>query len=360
MPNRKCIYALLVCAAAAAGQTLPSREWSAGPIGFSGLIDGYYSVNFNHPASRVNQLRAFDARSSQFSLNMAKIVFEHAPEPVGFRVDLGFGRAFETMHAGEAEPGIFRNLQQAYASFKPQAARGLQMDFGKFVTSAGAEVIETHDNWNYSRSLLFTLAIPFYHFGLRAEMPLGKHFSAGAQLVNGWNNVEENNSGKTVGLTGTVNAGRMKWTHVYYFGPEKPELNKGLRHVYDTTVLVTATPKTAFYVNFDYGLEKNVFRGAQRWVGVAGALRQTITPWFALAPRVEWFNDADGWATGAPQKLKEATLTAEFRLRDGFLSRLEYRKDWSNSPFFDRGASLGTVRNQHTVLAGFVAVFGPK
>jgi Putative beta-barrel porin-2, OmpL-like. bbp2 len=27
----------------------------------------------------------------------------------------------------------------------------------------GNEVIETKDNWNYGRSLLFTLAVPYYH-----------------------------------------------------------------------------------------------------------------------------------------------------------------------------------------------------
>jgi hypothetical protein len=29
------------------------------------------------------------------------------------------------------------------------------------VTPLGAEMIETKDNWNYSRSLLFALAIPY-------------------------------------------------------------------------------------------------------------------------------------------------------------------------------------------------------
>ena len=28
-------------------------------------------------------------------------------------------------------------------------------------------MIEAKDNWNYSRSLLFALAIPFYHVGVR-------------------------------------------------------------------------------------------------------------------------------------------------------------------------------------------------
>jgi hypothetical protein len=63
--------------------------WSAGGIDFSGLVDGYYSLNFNHPASRTNQIRSFDVMANQFSLNMAKLVMEHSADPVGFRLDLG-------------------------------------------------------------------------------------------------------------------------------------------------------------------------------------------------------------------------------------------------------------------------------
>ena len=33
--------------------------------------------------------------------------------------------------------------------------------------TAGAEVIENKDNLNYSRGLLFALAIPYYHMGAR-------------------------------------------------------------------------------------------------------------------------------------------------------------------------------------------------
>ena len=41
----------------------------------------------------------------------------------------------------------------------------VQWDAGKFVTPIGAEVIESQDNWNYTRSILFGYAIPFYHLG---------------------------------------------------------------------------------------------------------------------------------------------------------------------------------------------------
>ena len=290
-------------------------------------------------------------------------------DPHGFR-PLSLGRvddawvlssetcAFDLIHGAEQDPGAMRNIQQAYFSVKPPKAGGLQIDFGKFVTSAGAEVIETHSNWNYSRSLLFAWTIPYYHFGLRTSMPLHKNFTAGFQLVNGWNNVEDNNSGKTVGLTGALTTSKVSWYHNYYVGPEKPDTNKGLRHVYDTVLLVTPTPKVSFYLNYDYGVEKFAGAGSNHWTGVAGAARFAVNDWFALAPRLEWFNDAGGFTTGMAQKLKEFTLTGEFKLAGGMFTRLEYRRDWSDQPYFSRGAETPNRKDQSTVLVGMVAHFG--
>ena len=367
MKRSKCLLTCIVLAALAVpgfAQTpapAPAAPpvWSAGGIDFSGLVDGYYSVNFNHPASRTNQLRNFDVMANQFSLNMLKLVMEHSADPVGFRVDLGYGKAFDVINATEASPNASRYVEQAYVSYKPAKLKGFQMDFGKYVTSAGAEVIETHSNWNYSRSLLFAWAIPYYHMGLRTSMPVGKHFTGGFQLVNGWNNVEDNNSGKTYGLSGAVAAGPVTWSNNYYAGPEKTNTNQGWRHLYDSTFLVSGS-KAGFYFNFDYGVDKNPIGSGNVWYGVAGAARYAFTDHFALSPRLEWFNDRNGFSTGTAQKLKEFTLTAEYKFTRGLLSRFEYRRDWSDQPFFERGVTPGGTKNQSTLLAGFVAYFGPK
>jgi hypothetical protein len=172
----------LTLASAQDAGTTPSSPATSPPaaaVEFSGLIDVYYNVNFNHPASRINQLRNFDVQANQFDLNMVKLALEHGADPVGFRLDLGVGRAFEVIHATEDTRGVFRNLEQAYFSYKPAKAGGVRLDFGKYVTSAGAEVIETNSNWNYSRSLLFTWATPYYHFGMRTSFPVHKNFIAG-------------------------------------------------------------------------------------------------------------------------------------------------------------------------------------
>lgn len=343
-----------------AADPAPASPFAIGPVQFSGLVDVFYSTNFNHPASGLNALRNFDQKANSFALNMAKLTVEHEPDPVGFRVDLGFGRMFDTFHATDPAAGIGRYLQQGYVSIKPPKGKGFQLDFGQFTTSAGAEATDTNLSWNYSRSLLFALAAPYFHFGVRASMPLNKYFTAGVQVVNGWNNLEDNNSGKTIGLTGSFATPKFTWNNTYYAGPEKNDENRGWRQLWDSNILISPDAKTGFYVNFDYGTEKNVGGGSQRWVGIGGAARYQFTPVFALTPRVEWFNDADGFATGAIQKVKEFTLTAEGKMNDYSLVRLEYRRDWSNVTYFERGGTPNASKNQNTILVGVVAFFGPK
>ena len=99
--------------------------------------------------------------------------------------------------------------------------------------------------------------------------------------------------------------------------------------------------------------------GSQHWVGIAGAARFQATSIFALAPCLEWFNDFDGFSTGTKQKVKEFTMTAEFKTGDALVTRLEYRRDWSDAPCFERGTG-GTYKSQNTLLVGLVAYFGPK
>jgi hypothetical protein len=345
--------------APAAAPAAPKSAFSQGGMDFSFLFDGYVDTNFNHPDSGYNQLRNFDYRADTLHVNMGKITIDRAPAPVGFHLDVGFGQTFTNIHSTDRAPEGLKYFEQAYVSFKPKSFHGLQIDAGEFVTSAGAEVIETNANWNYSRSLLFALAIPYYHFGVRTTFPVGKAFTGGFQVVQGWNNVYDNNSGKTFGFTGAYAWKKVTWSNVYYVGPEKSHTNKGIRHLYDTTVLVNQTDKLSYYVNFDYGHEAYPGASAAKWGGVAGAMRYQAGKKTAFATRLEFFKDADGWATGAVQNVKEWTLTGEYKMSSWLMARAEFRNDWSDQDYFSKeGAKVG--KNQPTALLGIVAFLGPK
>lgn len=347
--------------ASAPAPAAPST-WSVGPINFSGLVDGYYSYNANHPGTRINQYRNFDVRANSLSLNMAKVTLEHDADPVGFKLDLGFGRAFDLFNFQDTANGFdnMRYVPQAYMTFKPKNAKGLQLDFGKFYTSAGAEPTETHLNWNYSRALMYANG-PYYHFGLRTSMPVNKYLTAGFQLVNGWNNVEDNNSGKTMGFTTAFTAGKFSWLNTYYTGPEQNNTNKGWRNFYDTVFTLNPNDKVSTYLNIDYGNQKFVAgRGSNDWIAVGAAARFQLTKTIAFSPRTEYYYDKDGFITGTAQKLREVTLTGEYKWTEGLLARLEYRRDWSDRAVFERGDNLASGKAQSTVLIGLVAFFGPK
>src|SRR5262249_28451024 len=137
-------------------------------VEISGFVDGYYQWNFNHPVTRTDgPERLFDTRDNSFSLNLTELSVVKNPTPDsrdGFRLDLDFWHAVAKSKQGE--PGgisVFQNIGQAYVSYLAPIGKGLQVDIGEFVTPVGYEVYKTKDDWNYSRSLLFTLAEPFYN-----------------------------------------------------------------------------------------------------------------------------------------------------------------------------------------------------
>jgi hypothetical protein len=329
----------------------------------SGFVDVYFGYNFNTPSTRQAQVRNFDTQHNSFSLNLAEFSLAKKPAAdsrAGFRVDLDYGPTASLVSA--AEPGgaqTFQNVLQAYASYLAPLGHGLQLDVGKFMTPIGNEVIKTRDNWNYSRSLLFTLAEPYYHAGVRASYPINDHFSLSGLLVNGWNNVVDNNTGKTVGVQATLKpTASFTIIQSYMGGPEQADDNTDWRHLSDTVVTYTVTPTVSLAMNYDYGRD-TVGGSSVTWQGVAAYLRYQPKPWFAIAPRAEYYDDPDGTTTGVAQKIKEATLTMEFTPKGGLLLRAEYRRDMSDNLFFLKDES-SLVKSQDTLTVGIVYAFSSR
>lgn len=347
-------------AAPAAPQGGSAPTWSVGPIDFSGAVDVYYTYNANHPGSMTTGLYNFNTQANQFDLSLLKFSMSHDTDPVGFTVDLGYGNTMEIYSSFDNDGGFNQYVEQAFVSWAPTNGNGFQLDFGKFVTSAGAELVESYLDWSYSRSILFAWTIPFYHSGVRVTLPSAGPVSLGFQLVNGWNNLRDNNSGKTIGATSAIDLGFGEWYLNYYAGPEASGTNTGWRHLIDTTLSLSPTDKVGAYINYDYGQDRSPGTLAV-WQGIAGALHYQANDNWSFTGRGEWFQDRNGFSTGVVQKLKEVTFTGEYKLAEGLLTRAEYRHDWSNVPYFERGVLGAGVLStkQDTFTIGVVAFFGP-
>ncbi len=358
------------------------------------LLDGYYGYNFNNPIGRVNRLRAYDVLSNAFSLNQADVVFENAPDLEkdkrwGLRLDLQFGQATETLQgnaANEPRPNVYRNVFQAYGTYIVPIGSGLTVDFGKFASSLGIESNFTQDGMNYSRSYWFDF-LPFYHMGLRMNYPLSKAVTINYWVTNGTQQTEPYNGFKDqfIGL-GIQPRKNFSWNVNYYFGQEHPDVTylpnstdptlptiqgqtfvpvvpapRGKLHIFDSYFTWQATPKWTFALDSDYVIQRLYTNSApaETWGGTVYA-RYRFSPRWAVAGRSEYLADHGGMFSGATQALKEATLTVEQKVIEGLLIREEWRRDFSNQPYFYTNLLGVLKREQNTATVGVVWWFGAK
>ncbi len=326
----------------------------------SGLVDAYYLWSANEEPL---QLRNFDVQHNAFTLNYAEIAIGKPVSDTsraGFRLDFGAGETAEMVNA--FEPGgtdYLKYVQQAYVSYLAPVGSGLTLDFGKFVTPAGAEVIENKDNFNYSRGLLFSLAIPYYHTGARLGYAVNDRVSVTGFLLNGWNNVIENNDAKTVGVSLSLKPTEKVGVIANYLVGEEfaDEDNGGTRNLVDVVVSFAATDQLSVLGNVDYG--KDSLEGLDAdWYGVALGAKYQLTDALAIAPRYEYFKDDDGFATGVAQALQEVTLTAEYKATGGLITRFEFRTDFSDEDFFAKGIEFES--SQPSFSVAFIYAFSSK
>lgn len=383
-------------------------------IHMSGYVDTSYSFNFNRPmkagtSAGTNQLRVFDSRDNNFDLNALEIDFEKsAPESggAGFRTDLLYGlNALVTDGAGLNFGGIGGgsadefDLQQAYGEINiPLNAGSLLGDHinikaGKFVTMAGAEVIESKDNWNISRSMYFGFGEPAAHTGIRTGFDLwDAKLKTTLGLNNGWDLVQDTGNGKTteIGLSFNL-AENLTFSNVNYIGPEsQTDASTGaiiddMRYL-TSSVIVWKTPvqKLTFMAAVDFGNQRNVanlvagltaptpnfdrpFESGQ-WHSYTFYAKYDLTGKMYFAYRGELFFDDDSFRTftttgtaaipSSARRFWGHTVTLDYRPYTNWIARLEYRQDASSAGVYDR--TVGSTEGhstQGTLATELICVF---
>lgn len=357
-------------------------------------MDGYYAYNFNRPVGRVNLLRAYDVSSNSFSLNQATVILERAVDPAagkrfGARLDLQYGQATEALQgnaANEPRPQAYRPVFQAYGTYVAPIGKGLTIDFGKFASAMGYEGNYSKDQFNYSRAYFFNF-LPFYHMGFRNTYTVNDKLTLSYWLINGVQQTEDFNGFKSQVVQVIVKPAKtVQWNFIYHVGREQrdlqPALNPGLPtlptqpglsttpivptpdgrfHLLDTYISWNASPKLTLVGEADYVINRQFENSAPAHVsGGAAYAHYQFTAKSAVAARAEYFSDRGGMFSGVTQALKETTLTYEYKLADGFLARFEWRRDFSNQPFFLTETPGQLKKEQNTATVGLVWWWGQK
>lgn len=325
---------------------------------FGGLADTYYLFNFVRQDG-ANTLtppvgRAFDTNANSITLALAKLTMNASLDPVAFQLDVGYGSDATIINGSTGGPTFM--IEQAFGTISlPIGVPSFTLDFGKFTTSAGAEVIEANNNWLYSRSFLFN-AIPFLHTGVRANLKVNDMVSLQASLVNGWNNDPDNNAWKTGGLQATITPNAMlKIIATSYFGKEAPQAVApstpgDLRFLVDLVAALTLNDKFGLNLNVDYikapalvipAAEADI--AADYQIGAALMARYIINDHFYLSARGEFLSNHSD-TVAHTTTVEEGTLMAGIPVGKNFELRPELRADFSGDQIF----AGGTKKNQFT------------
>lgn len=353
-------------------------------------IENSYVWNLGRTGRRdVNELRLYDFDAG-YTFNVAEFSLKKDPSdryPFGYGLVMTAGIDSQKNHA----VGIFRDgddafpfrntekfdLQEAYGSYKVPIGRGLTVKAGKFVTLLGYEVIESPNNLNFSRSFLFSFAIPLTHVGALASYAPTDWLTLTAGPVVGWDVADDNNSRMSVmGQVALIPLKDLTTGLNWITGPEQNTNDSNSRTVLDLVATYTGVKNLTLGLNVDYGWEEDEAALAASgtrsdhdasWWGYAGYVAYDWTEKLRTAVRGEYFSDSTGVRTAATAagvggrvSLWEVTATLQYKIWRGLVGRLEYRhdEDFDSKVFKVRAPGLvPTSKSQDTITLAFHYLF---
>lgn len=364
-------------------------------VHFHGTLEGAYSYNFNEPSNGITAWRWYDTRHNMIGLQNALLSTEWNAGPVKGLVQLQLGAFTEQFWTGERSPEedlLWRLLQQVTAEWTTPLHR-LSIEGGLFNVPFGPEYNTNYLNWNWSTSNLFAI-MPYQIGGFRANVDLGRGWTARGGVYNGWDRiVTDNNSSKSVMVS-------LEWENpddeeTYFFfnymvGNERSADDpRGpyARHAFDVYAQWHATERLFLRGHVFSGLEPTRGDTIDGWFGAALFAKVDILSWFSVAARgdvVRTFSGSSGQNLFHADSLDDptrstllgsGTLTLDFHPGSHVSLRLEARHDRADFPLFYSGNvprvtpmdamgnptgaayDAATESNQTTVTAGLTTWF---
>lgn len=342
----------LLLAADAPSSTPKVPSWADTLAAWGITANGYVATSYYVSNGYPVNIHQFDTRHDTFQLDEAGFQVAYQPKTgFGALVDVIAGEDAQILNAAEDGSGLF-DIRQAYLQY---ATGPLTVIAGKFLTLAGAEVINPTQNTNFSRSLLFFDNEPLTHTGVRATYAVTDTFNFIAGVNNGWNVMSTDYGSKTgeVGIGWTPNK-VFSLAAQSYFGkteyiPGTAFLVDAQRTLIDVVATYNATSALTFIVNFDWDKQDEAFgpgTSDATWWGVAGYVNYAFNSQWRVSYRMEYLDDKDGFATGAVdgQHLWEGTLTFGYAPTSNFELRLEGRYDSAQvNTFYRTRTALDTA-----------------
>ena len=263
-----------------------------GKVTLEGYIDSYYCYDFNRPSGNNRPYAVSMSRHNEVTINLAFVDLKYSSSRLRARFVPGFGTYINANYTDE--PGVLKNIVEASAGIKIFKTKSVWFDFGVFGSPYTNESAISKDHLAYTRSFAPEF-VPYYLSGAKLSAVLSPKVNAYLYLVNGWQQIEDKNAGKSLGTQVEYrpnNHWLLNWNT--YVGNEKTTQNPDFGNRYFTDVFfIYANGRWSAtgcgYVGFQ---EREQFGSAQWWqANIIG--RYDLTTKISVTGRVEYFHDPE-------------------------------------------------------------------
>lgn len=316
-----------------------------GKVTAGGYIDAYYGYDFNKPSTGERSYFVSMARQNEMTINLAYVDVKYSSSRLRARFVPGFGSYVNANYA--AEPGSFKNIIEGSVGVKIFPNKNFWLDAGVLGSPFTNESAISKDHLMYTRSFAPEY-VPYYLSGVKLSMPVNNKINFYFYLLNGWQQIVDQNQGKSVGTQFEYrpnNYWLVNWNT--YVGDERSITapQNRMRYFSDVYFIYTKGKVSAtgcLYAGIQERENINNTKQSDKWWQANLIGRYSFTDKVSLSGRIEYFSDPksvhitpvtnvsgfNSYSTGLCLNLHIApNIMARFEGRTFFSEKEVYQKD---------------------------------
>jgi hypothetical protein len=324
------------------------------PVKLGGFIDAYYAYDFNAPSNFEREYTTQPVRHNEFNVNLAYLDATVQRDTTRARLAIQYGHSvtkntiFEPKLGPTSGADQAKMIQEAFVGKK--ISSNTWVDAGIFFGNIGAESWISKDNWTYSRALNLDY-VPYYSAGVRLQHQLSNQESVQIQILNGWQNMSENNGAKALGMQyKNILSPTLNFTYNNFLGDEAvvpdPKTNQfkpRFRAYHNFIARWDFSERYQFLAAFDIGHQaQQENHGVDGWTATTLTIRRVLDAKNSLALRTEYYSDPHqtNVSTRTPNgfQILGASLNYDQKLDEFTLWRTEIRGFHSKDRIYPQGS----------------------
>lgn len=312
---------------------------SAQGISFSYYLDSYYSYDFTEPVGNLRQYVTQAARHNEFNINLALIKASYEDEK--FRANLAL-QTGTYPSVNYAEPtALAQMINEANVGVK--IGNSSWIDVGVMGGHFGYESVFTLDNELYTQALA-TEYTPYYQTGIQYSNQINEEITVRAVILNGWQNIYENNDDKAAGLGVDYQLNDQIMISYGNFVGREPNFGNDIRF-HNNVAASYSQDQLSGALSLDYTIE-----GQDNVLFITLIGKYQLNEKLSVGGRYEFVDDENGVLLGTNFNSNIITSSLNYHFAENIAFKTEAKLYFGNEPIWN--VTNGSRYNNQVLSAG--------